>query len=106
MRTGREVIKNELNDKSFDMKAVSSYSELVRDMVDDEFELSMTGDKQTKIDLKPFELKGRQVNSLLQTAVFKAHEVGPIKITSTPLIFGDLNSDQVFNPRIDALIMH
>jgi len=39
-------------------------------MVEDEFELSVANEPKQKVTLKPFDLKGKEVSSLLQDALF------------------------------------
>ena len=85
---------------------MSSYSEILRDMVEDEFELTVDplnpGYLRNKITLKPFELKYRHnVNSLLQETLVSYME----NSGHYSEVFHNVAQDSGYNHEIDGLIM-
>ena len=85
-----------------ELKGLSSYSELLKDMVEDEFELTCNNDlsqMRNKVTLKPFELQAtHNVTSCLQESVFSCFETGPRKLNPTPFLWNGLADCQQFNP--------
>ena len=47
------------------MRGTSSYSELLRDMVEDEFEMTIGCELLNKVTINPFKLRNKEVSSLL-----------------------------------------
>lgn len=91
------------------MIGLSSYAELLDEMVEDEFELTVDEAQNPaglqKIMLRPFELSQKHgMHSLLCESIQICVERGPGEYNSNPVVRNNCSHHTGFNDKIDGLI--
>ena len=94
-----------------EMVGLSSYAELLDEMVEDEFELTVDEAQNAtglqKIVLRPFELSQKHgMRSLLCDSIQNCVERGAGAYDNSPMVRSNCSQDACYNERIDGLIQN